>query len=152
VFSYRCFETTYLYLFEGHPLILVLPGPSRWGPISVCRNVGTCQPMLLDTGPAHVVLQTFNPTILTIYAKSRNCGDSDLICLLHHSLPAISFVQISSAAHPSGTLSVYALCRHQGTGYKTHIKQVSYILLFIYWHRRRKDKKSEKICSKHSSK
>jgi len=36
-------------------VLLGLPGPTRWGPISECRNVGNYQPMLLDTDPAHVV-------------------------------------------------------------------------------------------------
>jgi len=56
--------------------------------ISVYRNVGTYQPLLSDTCPAHVVLQTFDLTILTLYVKSRNYGDPDCICLLYHSLPA----------------------------------------------------------------
>ena len=98
----------YLYLFESQAVLLGLPRPSRWWLISVSRNVRTYLPMLLDTGPAHVVLQTSNLTILTLYDKSTKYGDPDCICL-SHSLPAFSFVQTSSVAHPSGTLSVYAL-------------------------------------------
>ena len=52
------------------------------------RNAGTYQPLLLDTVPAHVVLQAFNLTILTLYVKCRNYEDPDCICLLYHSLPA----------------------------------------------------------------